>query len=172
MLTLPEDIKKNRILHLVDYHPSRSNFKAALILYLLGIDLVLILLNTSHFLQAFEVKGFIDYKQTARELMNTMIKSISAHYNSATFANIQAGFQSSGIATVDRNVSPSSEYAVDSTNYDAVRLLKYFWPNNGGKLKELFYNENNREVTENNFIKNLNEILKNIKSSLIHDKFA
>lgn len=130
MLTLPEDIRKDRILHLVHYHPNRYNFKASLILYLLGIDLVLILLNTSHLLQAFEVNSFVYNKQTARELMNTMIKFISALYNSATFANIQAGFQSSGIATVDRNVSLSSEYAVDSTNYDTVGLLKFYWPKN------------------------------------------
>lgn len=196
-LTLLEDIRQDRLLLLVDGHPSRYNFKAALILYLFGIDLVLIPPHTSHLLQAFDVavasplktyfkefivmerydmyfaNGFLDNKQTARELRNTMLKSfINALNKSATFANIQAGFQSSGIVPVDRNKPLSSEYAVDPTNYDAERLLKCYWLNSEEKLKELFYNESNREVTENDFTVNLIEVFQNIKSSSIHDGIA
>ena len=54
-LTLPDHLRSERILLLVDGHPSRNNFKAALILYLFGIELVLIPPHTSHLLQQFDV---------------------------------------------------------------------------------------------------------------------
>lgn len=97
-LSLPDEIRNDRILLLVDGHPSRYNYEAALILYLFDIDLVLIAPHTSHLLQAFDVaisaplktyfkeellferfdyyllNGFKKPKQTARDLRKSMIK--------------------------------------------------------------------------------------------------
>lgn len=94
--SLPDEIRNDRILLLVDGHPSRYNYEVALILYLFDIDLVLIPPHTSHLLQDFDMvisaplkkyfkeeilferfdyyllNGFKNSKQTARDLRKSI----------------------------------------------------------------------------------------------------
>ena len=98
-LSLPENIRHERILLLVDGHPSRYNFEATLILYLFDIDLALIPPHTSHLLQSFDVavsgpfktyfkkemindrfdyyllNGFKNVKETAQSLRKSMLNA-------------------------------------------------------------------------------------------------
>lgn len=52
-LTLPDELKNERFLLIVDGHKSRDNFFAALLLYLFNIDLLI--LPSSHLLQPFDI---------------------------------------------------------------------------------------------------------------------
>ena len=193
-LSLPENIRNDRILLIVDGHPSRQNFTAALILYLFNIDLLLIPPHTSHLLQAFDVavasplktyfkehlikekfdsffaNGFADAKQTAKDLRSSMIRAfLDAMCKSTTPSNIHEGFRSSGIVPIDRNVPLSSEFAVDATDYDDERLLKCYWLNCDEGLNEMFCNEHNRDITEDDFSVDLNTIIDEIRKSPIED---
>ena len=193
-LNLPEGIRDERILLLVDGHPSRYNFRAALILYLFGVDLVLIPPHTSHLLQVFNVavasplktyfkeflikekfdlyfaNGFMDTKQTTKSLRSSMIKSfLNSISKSATLSNIQEGFRSTGIVPIDRYVPLSSEFAVDPTDYDSERLTRCYWLNSEESLAELFFNEYDRQITEDDYSINLNDIIDEIKTSSLEE---
>ena len=68
-LTLPEKIRNDRILLLLDGHPSRFTFNALLILYLFDVDVVLIPPHTSHILQAFDVSVASPLKTYFKEFL-------------------------------------------------------------------------------------------------------
>lgn len=194
-LSLPEKLRDERILLLLDGHPSRFSFKACLILYLFDVDMVLIPPHTSHLLQAFDVsvasplktyfkenlisqrfnlyieEGIDISKQTARELRDSLIKSfINSMRKSATIDNIQSGFKKSGIIPIDVNKPLSSEYAMlQNDNTQNNDLLRNYWLNSTDNLKELFYRENGRMPNEGDYSINLREIVKDLKEASIED---
>lgn len=97
IVILPEKSRNENILLIINGNPSRYNYKAVLILYLFGIDLLLIPPHISHLLQVFDMasplksffkeflihekydqyllNSFIDRKQTAGILISSMIFS-------------------------------------------------------------------------------------------------
>lgn len=196
-LTLPHEIRNERFLLLLDGHPSRNNFIAALILYLFEVDLVLLPPHTSHLLQAFDVavaaplksnfknelvhqqfnlyfaNGYNINKQTARELRTSLIKSfLNSLRKSATISNIESGFSSSGIYPLNVNQPLSSQYTMLPKN-NSIHLnqqeIKDYWLNNEEGLAQLFENENGRKITENDFQIDLKKIVKDIKNSTIEE---
>ena len=193
-LTLPDDLKDESILLLVDGHPSRFNFTAALILYLFNIDLVLIPPHTSHILQAFDVglasplktyfkeylaaESFDDYiayrsfefKQTARELRRSMIRSfINALHKCTTINNIENAFKKTGICPLDVQQPLNSQYTIRRTNWSSDNLLREYWLNSPEGLKELFMKENKREITAEDYNINIHQIFHDLKLSSIED---
>ena len=198
-LTLPENLRNERILLLSDGHPSRFNFTSALIFYLFNVDLVLIPPHTSHLLQAFDVavasplkanfkeeiikqrfdlylqQGFDVEKQTRRELRDSLIKSfINSLRKSCTTSNISSGFKMSGIVPVNVAQPLSSDYAMTPANatFDNDDLYKDYWINNLNGLQQLFLKEKGRQMTENDFTINLHEIFQNLKKNSVEAGLA
>ena len=195
-MTLPKNLRNERILLLLDGHPSRFTFKACLILYLFDVDVVLIPPHTSHLLQAFDVsvaspletyfeeeliqQRFDAYiedgvdltKQTARELRDCMIKSfISAMRKSTSIENIKSGFKKSGVVPINRTIPLSSEFAMqqNTQDHDAEHLLRNYWLNSNSSLAELFQKENGRMPNEEDYTLNLQKIYNDLKSASIEE---
>lgn len=193
-LTLPDELREEPILLLVDGHPSRFNFLAAYILHLFNIDLVLIPAHTSHILQAFDVglasplktyfkefivsekfddyiaHGKIDFNQTAKELRRSMLRSfINALRKCTTLNNIENAFKKTGICPLDVQRPLNSQFTNRTTNWDPDHVLKNYWINRPEGLKELFLKEKGREITEADYNINLHKIVNDLKSSSIED---
>lgn len=180
---MPKDIRNERFLLWVDGHKSRLNFKAALILifYLFNVDLVHIPPHTIHLLQVFDVSitspdkfdffmehGTCIEKQTARNLRDSMIKSFfTALRKSTTLKNISSGFEATGIAPININMPLKSQFTINNAPSDKDELLRNYWMNSEERLNEIFFNEHNRELTENDF--NIQEVFNNLKLLSIDD---
>ena len=67
--SLPENLKKKRILLIVDGHKSRANFFVAKILDYFGIDILVLPGHTSHLLQPFDVSVAASLKTEFKKLM-------------------------------------------------------------------------------------------------------
>lgn len=187
---LPSQIRDDRILLIVDGHPSRYSFTACLILYLFNIDLVLLPPHTSHLLQAFDVSvaaplktnfkeelilerfdsffqnGIDIAKQTANQLRDSLIKAfINSLRKSSTIHNIESGFKKSGFVPFNIEEPLSSQFAMtNNANYNDENLLKNYWLNRERPLNELFEHENGRPMNEQDFDINLSQVLKNLKN--------
>lgn len=195
-MTLPKNLRNERILLLLDGHPSRFTFKACLILYLFDVDVVLIPPHTSHLLQAFDVavasplktffkeeliqQRFNAYiqdgvdltKQTARELRDSLIKSfISAMRKGASMENIESGFRKSGVVPLEPNQPLSSEFAMqqNTQNHDDEHLLRNYWLNSPSALEELFQKENGRRPKEEDYTLNLRKIYNDLRSASVEE---
>lgn len=192
---LPKEIQNDRIVLIVDGHPSRFSFQACLILYLFDVDLVLLPPHTSHLLQAFDVSvaaplktnfkqeliterfdsfvqnGVDISKQTSEQLRNSLIKAfINSLRKSCTLHNIESGFKKSGIVPFNIDEPLSSQFAMtENTNYDEETLLKDYWLNSESYLNRLFVEENGRPMNEHDFDINLCQILKDLKNADIKD---
>ena len=139
-LSLPLELRDQRILLLVDGHKSRINFFIAMVFDLYKIDILIFPGHTSHLLQAFDVaiasplktayKEFfllhdldleqliqtLRPKKKLKEVRIMMIKCLNnALSGSATLSNIESGFKASGICPLDMNVPMKSKYAMDNS---------------------------------------------------------
>ena len=139
-LSLPPELRNQRILLLLDGHKSRVNYFVARLFESFMIDVLVFPGHTSHLLQAFDVavasplksaykKWLLLYnlnldnlsskgisKMKTREIRIMMIKCLlNALSESATLGNIQSGFQASGIFPLNPEVPLSSRYAMDDS---------------------------------------------------------
>ena len=139
-LSLPPDLRDQRILLLLDGHKSRNNSFIAMVFDIFKIDILIFPGHTSHILQAFDVsiasplktaykEYFLLYdldldkiiqtlrpKKKIKEIRIMMIKCLNlALSQSANLSNIQSGFKASGICPLDKNVPLSSKYAMNNS---------------------------------------------------------
>ena len=196
-LTLPDSLRHQRIILLVDGHKSRESFTAALIFYLFDIDLVLLPPHTSHLMQAFDVSvasplksyfkkelteekydeflanGFTFNKETAQKLRSSLIRAfLNAMTKSATLSNIESGFRKSGIVPININEPLSSQFAMMNHQehpYDDQDLLRNYWLNTEEGLNELFLKNNDENMGEDDFSIDLKDIASNLKNSSVAD---
>ena len=136
---LPENLRKKRILLILDGHKSRANFMVAKMLDFFGIDILVLPGHTSHLLQPFDVSVASSLKTEYKKLLMEYKISFNAGDNmlqvkqkmkmgevrrmmiicmldairkSATLSNIMKGFQIIGLVPVDRSIPLSSSYAM------------------------------------------------------------
>ena len=132
-LTLPRNLRDQRILLIVDGHKSRANYFVARLFDLYGIDILVFPGHTSHLLQPFDVsiasplktsyqKKLLQYnldfhgRKSMKEIRIMMIKClVDALMEAASFSNIQSGFMSTGLSPLNKEVPLSSKYAMDSS---------------------------------------------------------
>ena len=137
-LDLPENLKEERILLILDGHTSRANFFVAKIFDVFGIDILVLPGHTTHLLQPFDIcvasslksefkKNLLAYQTTLDE--NGLLKNnkklnmkevrkmmllcfLDAIYSSAKPSNIKSGFLNSGISPLNRDIPLSSKFAM------------------------------------------------------------
>lgn len=135
-LTLPEAIRDNEILLVIDGHKSRLSFLAAMIFFLNSIDVLVLPAHSSHLLQMFDVavasplktafKQELDkrvsriahadpeQREKAGIIRRVLVESfINAVRRGGTPGNIGAGFRATGIVPFNPQVPLDSAYAVD-----------------------------------------------------------
>lgn len=200
-LTLPEKLQNERFLLIVDGHKSRENFNALCLLYLFGIDILLLPPHCSHLMQPFDVSlasplkiyfkeelsndecnlyftknGLV--KQSAQDLRKSLINAfLNGLRKSATKKNIESGFSQSGIFPLNPDIPLSSEFAMNSQSDEITQdryneLLKNYWLNSEEGLKEQFYKENGRDMTEDDFDVSIRSVLNDIRNSKIESGLA
>ena len=156
-LSLPAELRDQRILLLLDGHKSRNNFFIAKMFDAFKIDILIFPGHTSHILQAFDVSvasplktAYKEYlllydldleslirklapKKKIKEIRIMMIKCLNyALSKSANLSNIQSGFRKSGIYSLDKNVPLQSKYAMDNSMRE--RFPNLFEKINNGNL--------------------------------------
>lgn len=62
-----------------------------------------------------------------------------------------------------------SQFAINNSPSDKDELLRNYWMNSEERLNEIFFNEHNRELTENDFNINIQEVFNNLKLLSIDD---
>jgi hypothetical protein len=133
-LTLPQELRTQPILLLLEGHRSRICFEAALIFHLFNIDVLILPPHTSHLIQPFDVavasplkiefKKILDQKlhtineaDPAKREKSSLLRKllvtafIDALQKSATVSNIKAGFKSAGMSPWDPSRPLESEFA-------------------------------------------------------------
>lgn len=137
-LKLPQNIRNDPILLIIDGHPSRRNYLANFIFSCFNIDILILPGHSSHILQPFDLTvasplksqfkinlsnaqfnidnlNFNNFgvlqKQTAQQLREMLIRCfIDAHHKACSPSNIKMGFEKSGICPLDPNRPLESQY--------------------------------------------------------------
>ena len=152
-LNLPEHLREQRILLIMDGHKSRANFFAVKLFDAFGIDLLILPGHTTHLLQPFDIcvasslkteykKNLLAYvisldedgllkkngKLNMKEVRKMMlICFLDALHSSAKPSNIKSGFLNAGIYPLNRDVPLQSEYAMNGSqniyNIDARETI-------------------------------------------------
>lgn len=91
--------------------------------------------------------------------------------------NIESGFSQSGIFPLNPDIPLSSEFAMNSQSDEITQdryneLLKNYWLNSEEGLKEQFYKENGRDMTEDGFDVSIRSVLNDIRNSKIESGLA
>jgi hypothetical protein len=138
-LTLPEEIRDEQMLLIVDGHKSRLNYEAAMIFAMSGIDVLVLPAHSSHLLQMFDVAVAAPLKVAFKQELDRRVQQfgeafpgdmnktqllrqilvdsfINAVHRGATPANIVAGFQKTGIIPFNPMIPLESQYAMDPPN--------------------------------------------------------
>jgi hypothetical protein len=138
-LSLPENLRHEKVLLILDGHLSRANLSAMWLLYLFDVEALIIPGHTSHVLQAFDLTiasplktylsqiinelslpsfeelmdGRIDIpkKKVAKETRKMFIQAfIDAFRKSATISNIKSGFEKAGMVPLQPWIPMSNEH--------------------------------------------------------------
>jgi hypothetical protein len=141
-MTLPDALRNESVLLVLDGHPSRLNLEALVILDAFDVDVLCLPSHCTHVVQAFDVavasplKGSFkeELGKRLREVMATdparrertdhlrfrMVEAfLEAYRKASTRANCAAGFRASGMVPFDPNVPLSSQYIMDSNGDEA-----------------------------------------------------
>lgn len=189
-LSLPENLRRETFLLIVDGHSSRGCFMAALLLYIFDIELLLLPPHSSHVMQPFDVsvasplkteftKRMIKrcttlnlenmsieqiLKLTASETRDSMVICfLEALRKVTTSSNIKEGFCKSGLIPCDPSLPIISQYILPSAIATKRKNnLSNKLLNSEESLVELFYLENEREAQEADFQINPSEMIKYI----------
>ena len=141
-LFLPQQLRNQRILLILDGHKSRANYFVANLLDSYGIDVLILPGHTSHLLQPFDVSiasplkskfqenisnydrrhkdgNGIGRNKSLNDIRIMMIECfINALSESANMTNIKSGFRASGIFPLNPEVPLASKYSMDSSLRD------------------------------------------------------
>jgi hypothetical protein len=138
-LTLPEEIREEPALLVVDGHSSRINFVAVYILLLFSVDLLILPPHHSHVLQPFDLsvgsplkvafiqelakatlpqleelenqEPHLQQKMTRKELRRQFVSSfLDALSKSATMSNVRSGFEKAGFVPFNQERPLESQY--------------------------------------------------------------
>ena len=145
-LQLPAHLRDEPVLLFLDGHPSRWDFRANLVFWLMNVDVLTFPGHCSHLLQMFDVAiasslkselkkelseaGFRDFlenlnvadfcvkrKKTAAEMRSLLIESFFTAYEKVvTRKNCRASFRATGVSPYDPTRVLHSQYAVDPPN--------------------------------------------------------
>lgn len=172
-LQLDPSIRNNSIILILDGAKSHISFISAYLFYLFNIDLLLLPPHTSHLLSPFDVSlasplklyfsqflnefnlfTNLSLRKNLTFLRNQVIESfISSAAKACTPANIKSGFSQTGISPLNPEIPLSTDYAIENNNIfqNFANSLPTFFLNSEAGLAYLFYQENNRNVTQNDF---------------------
>ena len=187
-LSLPEKIRNEKILLIVDGHKSRGNFYAGKLLSMFNILFLILPGHTSHVLQAFDIgvasplksafASFLeDYhlqiqdeitisncsKLKITEVRKMMIECFTKALNkAASIENMRKSFEKAGMVPLNPDKPLSNDFTFDNANiYDDIKdsfLNSKCLNLNEESLKELFRNEYKREGTSEDLNLNINKI--------------
>lgn len=202
-LSLPKELRNARILLIVDGHKSRINYKAAILLSYFSIDLLVLPGHCSHLLQPFDVSIAsslktefkketmkIDFefdsansynsarkKKTARDLRTMLIDCfLTAWQKSCTYSNIAAGFESSGISPLNKEIPLNSDYVMKSNLDSENTVQKELYKTRPSiinnrhlnsrceEIAELYRCETKKEPTEKDLQMNIDDIVSFVKT--------
>ena len=163
-LDLPDDLREQRILLIMDGHKSRANFFVAKLFDAFGIDLLILPGHTTHLLQPFDIcvasslkteykKNLLAYvisldengllkkngKLNMKEVRKMMlICFLDALHSSAKPSNVKSGFLNAGIYPLNRDVPLQSEYAMNGSqniyNMDSRETINNMCLNNSREM--------------------------------------
>lgn len=188
-LTLNPKIQDEPFLLILDGHTSHISFLSAYLLYVFNIDLLLIPAHTSHLLSPFDVSIASPLKTYFSNDLNNMnystdgsVKknlayfrtfSIDSFLNSSVRAcspnNIRSGFRAAGISPLNPNKPLTSDYAMENPGVYQNRAnnnLPTYYLNSEFGLNYLFYEENKRNLNQNDLDTSLQQIFDLLTNNL------